>query len=145
MFSQTEESVGDIVPSLGLIIRAGSLSYRVSGSPGSEIAPCPALATVPQAPYWLLGIGFHKNEAIPVVHLQALLEGRARDPSRAARMLVVRDACPALGYLVDDVDADPGTDSGRSVHSDASAAIELDLQRMGHVLIGHAFLGSMRW
>ena len=134
MFSEMAEPIRDISSSLSLILRVGSSRYRVIAAPGSEVVPCPALASVPNAPYWLLGIGLHKNEAIPVVHLQALLEEQLRDTTRAARVLVLRGAARALGFLVDDVDPD---DAARDTQLQIA---ELDLLSVGHVLMASAFL-----
>ena len=129
MFSQMAAPVRDISSGPGLIVRAGSSCYRVRGSAGSEIAPCPALATVPEAPYWLLGIGLHKNEAVPVIHLQALLAGHALNTPAASRILLMRDSGRPLAYLVEDVEPDEGQ----------TEATELDLAGVGRVLISHSF------
>ena len=132
MFSQMAEPVRDISSGPGLIVRAGSSYYRVRACPGSEIAPCPALATVPDAPYWLLGIGLHKNEAAPVVHLQALLAGQSLNTAAASRILLMRDSGCPVAYLVDDVEPDEGQ----------TEATELDLPGVGRVLISHAFIAK---
>ena len=133
MFPTMAEPVRDLSSSPGLILQVGSSHYRVRGSAGSEIAPCPPLATVPDAPHWLLGIGLHKNEAIPVVHLQALLEGQPCDPSRAARILVMRTPPHAVAYLVNDIDPE------RAVGEGGHEADDLDLLDVGRVLMAHAF------
>ena len=140
MFSQMATPIRDISASPGLILQVGPSCYRVVGSAGSEIAPCPVLAVVPNAPYWLLGVGLYKNEAVPVVHLQALLEGHASAVSRTARMLVLHDAGRAVAYLVDDVDADPGNGNGNG--NGGRQAIELDLPGVSRVLMAHAFLAA---
>ena len=132
MFSQMAEPVRDLSSGPGLIVRTGSSYYRVRGSPGSEIAPCPALATVPEAPYWLLGIGLHKDEAAPVIHLQALLAGHSLNTAGASRILLMRDSGRPVAYLVDDVEPDEGQ----------TEATELDLPGVGRVLISHSFIAK---
>jgi chemotaxis signal transduction protein len=134
MFFQEVAPVRDLSSSAALLVRAGSSRYRVRGLPGTEVARCPALATVPDAPQWLLGIGLYKNVAIPVIHLQALLEGQAPGTVRAARLLVMRaPGCP-LAYLVDDVDP------AARINDDLHDVEELDLPALGRVLMAHAFL-----
>lgn len=144
MFSQIAKPVRDISSSPGLIVQVGSAHYRVLGSPGSEVAPCPPLASVPQTPYWLLGVGLYKHEAIPVVHLQALLEGQARDASHATQMLVMRDACPVLGYLVNNVEADGPNSAQTHAAEQPREVLDLDLIGVGHVLMAHSFLAYLR-
>jgi len=130
MLFQMAEPVRDISSSPGLLVRAGASYYRVSGSPGTEVAPCPALVTVPNGPHWLLGIGLHKNEAVPVVHLQALLAGRSHPAPSATRLLLLRDSGQPVAWLVDDVEPDDG-------RPDAAG---LDLLGVARVLMAHAFL-----
>ena len=130
MFYQTAEPVRDMPPSSSLLVQAGSTCYRVSGSPGTEVAPCPPLATVPNGPHWLLGIGLHKNEAVPVVHLQALLTGHSHPASGAARLRLSRDSGQPVAWLVDDVEPDDGR----------RAAAGLDLLGIARLLMAHAFL-----
>lgn len=143
MFSSVEAPLGDMPSSPGLILQVGHLRYRVAGLPGSEVAPCPALASVPDGPDWMLGISLHKNEAIPVIHLQHVLEGPSRVPSRNARMLVVRAGARPMAYLVDDIDADPATGAEQrdAVVGAGSAPIELDLLTVGRVLMTLACAG----
>ena len=145
MFSSVQEPLGDMPFSPGLILQVGHSRYRVAGLPGSEVAPCPALASVPDGPDWMLGISLHKNEAIPVIHLQHVLQRPSHVPSRNARMLVVRAGARPLAYLVDDIDADSATGAE---HRDAvggaeSAPIELDLLTLGRVLMTRACAGVL--
>ena len=144
MFSPIAKPVRDISSSPSLIVQVGSAHYRVLASPGSEVAPCPPLASVPQTPYWLLGLGLYQHEAIPVVHLQALLDGQARDASRATQMLIMRDACIALGYLVTDVEADAPNSAQTDATEQREEVLDLDLIGVGHVLMAHASLAPLR-
>lgn len=143
MFSSVEEPLRDMLPSPGLILQVGHLRYRVAGLPGSEVAPCPPLASVPGGPDWMLGISLHKNEAIPVIHLQHVLQGPSHVPSRNARMLVVRAGARPMAYLVDNIDADSaaGMEHRDAVGGTESAPTELDLLTVGRVLMTRACAG----
>ena len=143
MFSSAAEPLGDMPSSPGLILQVGQSRYRVRGLPGSEVVPCPALACVPDGPDWMLGIGLHKNEAVPVIDLQQVLQGTSRAPARHARMLIVRAGGRPMAYLVDDIDADPGVLAERGDSNDgaSSALLELDLLGVGRVLMTHACAG----
>jgi hypothetical protein len=140
MFSSAEEPLEDRPPGPGLILQVGHSRYRVAGLPGSEVAPCPPLARVPDGPDWMLGISLHKNEAIPVIHLQHVLQGPSRVPTRNARMLVVRAGARPIAYLVDDIDADSATGAEHrdTVGGTESAPTELDLLTVGRVLMTRA-------
>lgn len=143
MFSSAEGPLGDMPRSPGLILQVGHSRYRVAGLSGSEVAPCPPLASVPDGPDWMLGISLHKNEAIPVIHLQHVLQGPSHVPSRNSRMLVVRAGARPLAYLVDDIDADSqaGVAHRDAVSGAESAPIDLDLLTVGRVLMSLACVG----
>ena len=109
-----------------MLLHLGDVCYRIAGSAGCEVAPTPALASLPGAPPWLAGVVVYKGEALPLVLLSPLVdEAPAAAVRRGGRMFVTREAGFAVAFQVDDVDADDGREG----------AIELDLGQLGRELL----------
>ena len=86
----------------GIGLRVGAHRVVVPLAAVSEVRPLPALARVPGAPPWLLGVGNANGRLLPVTDLglYAGLEARA---GAAARVVVVEREGHLTGIAVDEV------------------------------------------
>jgi len=61
------------------------------------------LARVPGAKLWVKGLANHRGVLLPIIDLQAYLNGKSTAISNRSRMLIVNQASVYAGLIVDDV------------------------------------------
>jgi chemotaxis signal transduction protein len=110
-----------------LQVRIAENDYRCRLGRGGEVGPAPDLTLLPGTPGWLSGLILANEEVMPVVRLARVLglteAGSARS-ELPARMLTFREPGLSVGFLVDEVAAEPDT-----------ALPELDLAKVAGALM----------
>lgn len=94
-----------------LRVRVADRELRLPLSALAGVADCPALARIPAAPRWLLGVGGLHGRLLPVVDLAAAETGAAPASGPGPRVLLVEVGGHLLGFSVSDisVEADDAT------------------------------------
>ncbi len=88
----------------GISFRVGEVALIASIDEVREILPLPSsLAKVPGSKPWVRGLANIRGALLPVVDLQACLEGKPINVSSRARMLVINQNGMTAGLLVDEV------------------------------------------
>lgn len=105
-----------------------------------EIVPVPAVAPVPGAQAWLLGVGNLRGNLLPVVDLKLFLEGERSVLHEGQRVLVVRQSGGDVAVLIDELYGQRSFGPG-----DEAAAEGLDEGRYGHFIDRAYRAGEQVW
>ena len=87
----------------GVAYRVGSRRLVSGFADVVEIVPVPAVAAVPGAQPWLLGVGNLRGNLLPVVDLKSFLEGERSVLHESQRVLVVRQPGGDVAVLIDEL------------------------------------------
>lgn len=88
------------------VFRCGSHWFAAPAVGVREVVPRPTIVGVPDSPSMLVGLGHLRNEFVPVLSLQSLLEGHETSDLAAEQMLIMASPANASwAILVDAVSA----------------------------------------
>lgn len=88
----------------GIGFRVGGMTLIASIDEIREVLPLPpSLAKVPGSKPWIKGLANVRGALLPVVDLQACLEGKPTNVNNRVRMLVISQNSVTAGLLVDEV------------------------------------------
>ncbi|AOK49291.1 chemotaxis protein CheW [Burkholderia sp. MSMB617WGS] len=80
---------------LFLLFHLDGERYALDAAEIAEVLPLAATKTIPGAPAWAAGILMHRGEPVPVIDVPRLALGRAAQPLRSTRLVLVRYRLPA--------------------------------------------------
>ena len=87
----------------GVVVVLGGGAVLVPLESVAEVARPPGLTRLPFLPAWLPGVANHRGRVLPVVDLRPLLGVDAPEPTRRARLVVLRDGETRVGLAVEAV------------------------------------------
>lgn len=90
-----------------LRVRVNGRDLHVPLAALAGVAECPALARVPAAPAWLLGVGELRGGLLPVVDLAAAEAGSVAPSAPGPHVLLVEVRGQTMGFSVSDVSVEP--------------------------------------
>ena len=101
--ARTVQAAADGAVWRGVAYRVGSRRLVSGFADVVEIVPVPAMAPVPGAQAWLLGVGNLRGNLLPVVDLKSFLEGERSALHENQRVLVVRQPGGDVAVLIDEL------------------------------------------
>jgi len=86
-----------------VVVRAGGHAYGIPVAAVVEVTRMVALAPLPAAPPWVVGVVDLRGTPVPVIDLAARLGRAARAPVLERRIVVMGDPADPVGIVVDEV------------------------------------------